>query len=50
MLISRGEVKKRRYVDAGDSIGGKTQVKPRFSELLDRNPSFVFFKPQSFAR
>ncbi len=48
MLIDRGEVK-RRYVDGTIRHWGETHSEAEVRELLEQNPSFVFFKPQSFA-
>ena len=49
VLIDRGEVK-REDIDAGDPRMGRKHSEAEVRELLEQNPSFVFFKPQSLRR
>ena len=48
VLIDRGEVKRRRHVDAGYPHWGEAHSAAEVRELLEQNPSFVFFKPENF--
>ncbi len=49
VLIDRGEVKKEDMSMQAIRHWGETHSEAEVRELLEQNPSFVFFKPQSFA-
>ena len=44
VLIDRGEIDARRSVDAGDSRMGTAPSRRSCLQLLDENPSYVFFR------
>ncbi|SUG31684.1 membrane-bound lytic murein transglycosylase A [Salmonella enterica subsp. arizonae] len=49
VLIDRGEVKKEDMSMQAIREWGEKHSEAEVRELLEQNPSFVFFKPQSFA-
>ncbi|MGB7800736.1 murein transglycosylase A [Buttiauxella sp.] len=49
VLIDRGEVKKEDMSMQAIRHWGETHTQAEVQELLEQNPSFVFFKPASFA-
>ncbi|RJT27454.1 murein transglycosylase A [Buttiauxella izardii] len=49
VLIDRGEVKKEDMSMQAIRHWGETHSQAQVQELLEQNPSFVFFKPASFA-
>ena len=49
MLIDRGEVKREDMSMQAIREWGEKHSEAEVRELLEQNPSFVFFKPQSFA-
>lgn len=49
VLIDRGEVKREDMSMQAIRHWGETHSEAQVRELLEQNPSFVFFKPQSFA-
>lgn len=49
VLIDRGEVKKEDMSMQAIRHWGETHTKAEVRELLEQNPSFVFFKPVSYA-
>ena len=49
VLIDRGEVKKEDMSMQAIRHWGETHSQAEVQELLEQNPSFVFFKPASFA-
>ncbi|MBW9805253.1 murein transglycosylase A, partial [Escherichia coli] len=49
VLIDRGEVKKEDMSVQAIRHWGETHSEAEVRELLEQNPPFVFFKPQSFA-
>lgn len=49
MLIDRGEVKREDMSMQAIREWGEKHSEAEVRELLEQNPSFVFFKPQNFA-
>jgi membrane-bound lytic murein transglycosylase A len=49
VLIDRGEVKKEDMSMQAIREWGEKHSEAEVRELLEQNPSFVFFKPQTFA-
>jgi membrane-bound lytic murein transglycosylase A len=49
VLIDRGEVKREDMSMQAIREWGEKHSEAEVRELLEQNPSFVFFKPQSFA-